>query len=297
MNERMSCFSKEMKIGLATAVSLVLLYVGVNYLKGINLLHPSNYYYVTLPNVKDLTVSTPVFIDGFKVGLVRSLHYDYEQQGGITVEMHLDDELRVPKGSYIVLEHTLLSGAELHIHPNTYLTTTLISGDTLEGRISEDMLATVQNELLPNIETLFIRMDSILAGLQAVINHPALAQSLAHIERTTSDLESSAGVLNSLLEKDVPVILGNLRTTTDNFNLVSGQLRDMDFAATLHSVDLTLANLKVTTDKLNSKNNTLGLLLNDNSLYENLNQTSVHAADLLLDLRERPKRYVRFSLF
>jgi phospholipid/cholesterol/gamma-HCH transport system substrate-binding protein len=286
-----------MKIGLATAVALVLLYVGMNYLKGVNLLHPSNYYYVTLPNVKDLTVSTPVFIDGFKIGLVRSLHYDYEQQGRITVEMHLDDELKIPKGSYIVLEHTLLSGAELHIHQNTYLTATLAAGDTLEGRISEDMLTTVQHELLPNIETLFIRLDSILAGLQTVINHPALAQSLAHIERTTYNLEASTGVLNSLLERDVPVILGNLRTTTDNFNLVSGQLRDMDFATTLHSVDLTLANLRITTDKLNSKNNTLGLLLNDNSLYENLNQTSIHAADLLLDLRERPKRYVRFSIF
>ncbi|MDR3128930.1 MAG: MlaD family protein [Tannerellaceae bacterium] len=293
----MSYFSKEIKIGIATVASLVLLYVGVNYLKGINLFHPSNYYYVTFANVKDLTVSTPVFIDGFKVGLVRSLQYDYEQQGKISVEIHLDDELKIPKGSYVVLVHTLLSGAELHIHPNTYLTTTLESGDTIEGRIGEDMLTTVQNELLPNIETLFTRLDSILASLQTVINHPALSQSLEHIERTTNNLEASAGVLNALLEKDVPVILGNLRTTTDNFNLVSSRLRDMDFAATLHSVDLTLANLKTTTDKLNSKNNTLGSLLNDNSLYENLNQTSLYAADLLLDLRERPKRYVHFSLF
>jgi phospholipid/cholesterol/gamma-HCH transport system substrate-binding protein len=293
----MSYFSKEVKIGVATVASLLLLYVGVNYLKGINLFHPSNYYYVTFSNVKDLTVSTPVFIDGFKVGLVRSLQYDYEQPKGITVEVYLDDELKIPKGSYVVLAHTLLSGAELHIHPNIYLTSTLASGDTLEGRIGEDMLTTVQNELLPNLETLFTRLDSILAGLQMVINHPALSQSLEHIERTTSNLESSAGMLNGMLERDVPVILGNLRTTTDNFNFVSSQLRDMNFAATLQSVDLTLATLKMTTDKLNSKNNTLGLLLNDNSLYENLNQTSLHAADLLLDLRERPKRYVRFSLF
>ncbi|MDR2791414.1 MAG: MlaD family protein [Tannerellaceae bacterium] len=293
----MGRFTKEMKIGLAAVTSLVLLYVGVNYLKGVNLFHPANYYYVTFANVKDVTVSTPVFIDGFKVGLVRSISYDYEQSGQITVEMHLDDELRLTKGSYVVLEHTLLSGAELHIHLNHYVTSAAESGDTIEGRLGEDMLGAVQEKLLPEIGMIIARMDSVLAGLQAVVNHPALLQSLEHIERTTGSLETSAGTLNRLLDNDVPLIVNNLRTTTDNFSRVSAQLCEMDFAATLRSVNLTLSNLKVTTDKLNSNNNTLGLLINDNQLYENLNRTSLNAADLLLDMRERPKRYVHFSLF
>jgi phospholipid/cholesterol/gamma-HCH transport system substrate-binding protein len=293
----MGRFTKEMRIGLATLTSVVLLYMGVNYLKGVNLLHPANYYYVTFANVKDVTVSTPVFVDGFKVGLVRAISYDYERPGQITVEIHLDDELRMTKGSYVVLEHTLLSGAELHIHPNRYLTSTVEAGATIEGRIGEDILGAVQEKLLPELGTIIARMDSVLAGLQAVVNHPALLQSLEHIERATGSLEVSAGELNHLLDNDVPLIVNNLRTTTDNFSLVSAQLRDMDFAATLRSVNLTLANLKVTTDKLNSDSNTIGLLLNDNRLYENLNRASLNAADLLLDLREHPKRYVHFSLF
>ena len=84
--------TKEAKIGLVSIISLALLYFGINYLKGINLFKPVNHYFVTFHNVKDVTVSSPVYIDGFKVGLVRSIVYDYENTDKITVEISLDDE-------------------------------------------------------------------------------------------------------------------------------------------------------------------------------------------------------------
>ncbi len=289
--------TKEAKIGLVSIISLALLYFGINYLKGVNLFKPVNHYYVTFHNVKDVTVSSPVFIDGFKVGLVRSIVYDYENADKITVEISLDDEMRLTSGSYITIIKTLLSGGELHIHLNKYTKDYLKPGDTLEGRMEADMLGMAQEELLPGIVDLLPKLDSILGGIQTLINHPALSQSLTHIEKTTNNLEVSTRQLNSLLSKDVPVIVSDLKAITGNFNQVSANLKDIDLATTVNSINETLANLQLTTDKLNQKDNTLGLLLNDRSLYLNLDSTMQNASRLLLDLRQNPKRYVHFSVF
>ena len=290
-------FTKEAKIGLVSIVSLALLYLGINYLKGVNLFKPVNHYYVAFSNVKGVTVSSPVFVEGFKVGLVREISYDYDTTGKISVLVSLEDKMRINKGSYITVVNSFLGGAELHIHLNTFVDDYFHSGDTIEGRMETDMMTSVQENLLPGIEQMMPKLDSILGGLQTLVNHPALTQSLAHVEQTTASLEHSSRRLDQLLAKDVPVIVENLKGITTNFESVSGQLKALDLAGTMQAVNATLANLKLTTDKLNSADNSLGLLLNDRQLYDNLNGTMENASLLLLDLREHPKRYVHFSLF
>ncbi len=290
-------FTKEAKIGLVSIVSLALLYLGINYLKGVNLFKPVNHYYVAFSNVKGVTVSSPVFVEGFKVGLVREISYDYDTTGKISVLVSLEDKMRINKGSYITVVNSFLGGAELHIHLNTFVDDYFHSGDTIEGRMETDMMTSVQENLLPGIEQMMPKLDSILGGLQTLVNHPALTQSLAHVEQTTASLEHSSRRLDQLLAKDVPVIVENLKGITANFESVSGQLKELDLAGTMRTVNATLANLKLTTDKLNSADNSLGLLLNDRQLYDNLNGTMENASLLLLDLREHPKRYVHFSLF
>ena len=290
-------FTKEAKIGLVSIVSLALLYLGINYLKGVNLFKPVNHYYVAFSNVKGVTVSSPVFVEGFKVGLVREISYDYGTTGKISVLVSLEDKMRINKGSYITVVNSFLGGAELHIHLNTFVDDYFKSGDTIEGRMESDMMTSVQENLLPSIERMMPKLDSILGGLQTLVNHPALTQSLAHVEQTTASLAHSSRQLDQMLAKDVPVIVENLKGITTNFESVSGQLKALDLAGTMQAVDATLANLKLTTDKLNSADNSLGLLLNDRQLYDNLNGTMENASLLLLDLREHPKRYVHFSLF
>lgn len=290
-------FSKEVTIGVVSIISLVLLYIGVNYLKGINLFRPANHYYVACSNVKDVTISSPVFVEGFKVGLVRSISYDYSTTGKILVEISLEKSMRINKGSYISLEKTFLSGGELHIHLNKYVDEYLKSGDTIEGRSPEDMMASVQEKMLPQIIDLLPKLDSILYSLQILVSHPALSQSLDHIEKTTASLEISSRRLNQLLGNDVPVIASNLKTTTDNFAALSEEMKNLNLKGSIQSLNLTIDNLGQTTTKLNAKDNSLGLLLNDTSLYNNLNKTVVNASDLLIDLKQNPKRYVRFSLF
>ena len=290
-------FTKEAKIGLVTIISIGLLYFGINYLRGINLFKPVNHYYVMFDNVRDLTVSSPVFVEGFKVGLVRSISYDYNEFGKITVEISLENKMKINKGSYIELEKSFLSGGLLHIHLNKYVDDFLKSGDNIEGRMGDDIFGKVQSDLLPQVEQMLPKMDSILVGLQTVVNHPALVSSLNHIDATTRNLENSTANLNRLLSKDVPVIVANLKTISGNFIEISDELKDLNLASTMNTVNATLENVKLTTDKLNSKENSLGLLLNDKDLYMNLNSTAENASKLFSDLKENPKRYVSFSVF
>lgn len=290
-------FTKEMSIGLMTIVGLVLLYIGVNFLKGINLFRPVNHYYVSCSNVKDVTISTPVYVDGFKVGLVRSIAYDYSTTGKLTIEINLEKSMRINKGSYVSIEKTLLSGGELHIHLNTYLDEYLKSGDFIESRMPDDMMATVQEKMLPQIVELLPKLDSILYGLQLLVNHPGIGQTLNNLQATTSNLEVTSKHLNQLLQKDVPVIATNLKKTTDNFVVLSEDLKQMELPETVKSLNATLGNLQQTTNRLNTTDNSLGLLMNDSLLYNNLNRTVGNASDLLIDFKQNPKRYIRFSVF
>ena len=206
-------FSKEVAIGVVTIISLILLYTGVNYLKGVNLFKPINHYYVTLSNVKDLTISSPVYVDGFKVGLVHRIAYDYTTVDAITIEVSLDKGMKINKGSYVTLEKTLLSGGELHLHLNKYVEEYLKPGSTLEGRIPDDMMSVVQERIMLPLVDMIPVLDSIFIGLQALVNHPALSQSLYNIERTTASLEKSSRQLEQLLGNDIPVVAENLKVT------------------------------------------------------------------------------------
>lgn len=290
-------FTKEAKIGIVSIISLALLYFGINYLKGINLFQPSNHYEVIFNNVKGVTISSPVYVEGFKVGLVRDIRYDYEAMNKITVDISLEDKMRINKGSYITIVNSFLGGAELHIHLNKYVEDYFKPGDQIEGRMTEEMMQSVQEKILPSVEVMLPKIDSILGGIQTLINHPALLQSLNHVENTTANLESSTRELNRLLANDVPEIVEGLKTITSNFSDVSTELKTLDLQTTVESINSTLANLKVTTEKFNSTDNSIGLLLNDRALYDNLNGTAENASKLLLDLRENPKRYVHFSVF
>ena len=289
--------SKEVRIGIATIISITLLYIGVNYLKGINLFKPSNYYYITCKNVKDINISTPIFVDGFKVGLVRGIEYDYSPSDNITLEVSLDKGMKVNKGSYVSIESTFLSGAELHIQLNKYVSEYLNPGDIIEGHVKTGMLSSVENDILPMITDMLPKIDSILTGLQALVNNQALSQSLNNLEKTTKQLEASSLHLNTFLKNDVPEISSNLKTSTSNLSIFSNNLNNLKLEQSINSLNSTIGNINTLTLKLNSNNNSLGLLLNDASLYNNLNQTLENASGLLIDVKQNPKKYVRFSLF
>jgi phospholipid/cholesterol/gamma-HCH transport system substrate-binding protein len=290
-------FTKEVTIAVVTLVSLFVLYSGLNYLKGKNIFKPANHYYVSIPNVSELQVSSPIFVEGFKVGIVNSIEYDFNRQGNIVVHISLDKNMKVETGSYAELKSGLTSGAFLSLKLNKYVSSDYQVGVTLEGVAGVGLMDKLSSDLLPQIENILPRLDSILLGIQVLVNHPALAQSLDNIQATTANLQKTSDGLNALLAKDVPAITSNLNKVSSDFTVVSANLKALDIQHTLTTVDKAMQNIDQMTKQLNSSDNSLGLLLNDRSLYVHLDSTARNASNLLLDLKQNPKRYVHFSVF
>jgi phospholipid/cholesterol/gamma-HCH transport system substrate-binding protein len=150
---------------------------------------------------------------------------------------------------------------------------------------------------MPKLETMLPKMDSILSSLNQLLANPALAATLSNAEKLTGNLDITTRNLNKLMQNELPVLTSKLTSIADNFVNISGNLKEIDYAGTMQKVDATLQEVKLLTSKLNSKDNTVGLLFNDPTLYNNLNATTANAASLLEDLKAHPKRYVHFSLF
>ena len=290
-------FTKEISIALITIVGLVILYLGINYLKGINLLKPTNHYYIRMVNVHELQKSSPIYVSGFRIGIVNDFEYDYANQETIIALISLDKKMRIKKGSYFKLNSGLTSGAYLDLIPNQYVNDFHEIGDTISGISEPGMMEKLSADLIPQVENLLPRLDSILWGVQTLLTHPALNQSLEHISETTLQLERSSANLNKLLSKEIPSILTNFDQVSEDLTVITSNFKQLDFNSTLTTVENTLKNIDKMTNRLNSDDNSLGLLLNDRSLYDNLDSTAANASNLLRDLKENPKRYVHFSIF
>ncbi|MDR2408983.1 MAG: MlaD family protein [Bacteroidales bacterium] len=292
-------FSKESIIGLVTLISLFVLYFGINYLKGINLFKPTNHYYVLMSNANELQISSPVYVDGFQVGIINKIDFNFDEplSKSIVVLLSLDEKMKIQTGSHFELKSGLTSGAYLNLVLNKYANSYYQVGDTIEGFQHVGLMDQLSDKLMPQIENILPRLDSILTGIQFLVNHPALSQSFDHIEETTASLQKSSKQLNTMLSNDIPLIVANLKGISSDFAVVSSDLRKIELSTTLKKVDEAIENIDRMALQLNNKNNSLGLLLNDRSLYDNLDETAKNAAVLLKDIKEHPKNYVRFSVF
>ena len=292
----MKFFTKEVRIGIAAIIALCVLIYGINYLKGIHLFKPTSYFYVKFQNINGLTKSSPVYADGFRVGIVRELYYDYDHPGNVVAEIDVEPDLRIPKGSSAELAAEMLGGVRMNLLLATNPRERYQTGDTIPGGLNSGMLGQV-GDLVPQLEKMLPKLDSIMASLNTLLADPAIPATLHNIEHLTANLSATSGQLQTLMSDDIPQLTGKLNTIGDNFVTISDNLKEIDYASAMQKVDSTLANVKMITDKLGSKDNTVGLLFNDPSLYNNLNVTTANAASLLEDLRLHPKRYVHFSLF
>ncbi len=292
----MKYITKEVKIGIAGIAALCILVYGINYLKGIQLFKPSSYFYVQFQNANGLTVSSPVFADGYRVGIVRNLYYDYNQSGKVVAEIDVDPQLRIPLGSSAELASDLLGAMKMNLLLANNPRQRHEAGDTLPGRLNNGMMDAVA-AMMPKVEQMLPKLDSILGSLNTLLADQALPNTLHNVETLTGNLASTTSQLNRLMNRDIPQLTGKLNVISDNFVDISNNLKQVDYAAAMQRIDATLANVKALTDRLASKDNTIGLLLNDPSLYNNLNATTANAASLLQDLQAHPKRYVHFSLF
>ena len=205
--------------------------------------------------------------------------------------------MKVPKGSRAELVTEMLGTVKMNLLLNLESAEYYGENDTIPGFANNGIMGAAEKDLLPQLQRMMPKMDSILGSLNKLLADPALANTLHNAEQLTASLSSTSRQLDKLMHTDVPQLTENINAVTSNLRTISDNLKDVDYASTILKVDSTLANVRLLTEKLNRKDNTLGLLMNDSSLYQNLNATSANAASLLQDLKEHPKRYVHFSLF
>ena len=287
---------KEVKIGIIGIVALGLLFFGINYLKGVSMLKSSTSYYVEYTDINGLATSSPVFASGYKVGLVRDIQYNHANPGHVVVEVEMDQDMRVPKGSRGELVTDMLGTVKMNLILNLQSKEYYQPGDTISGIVNNGLMG-VAETVMPKVQQLIPKMDSILHSLNQLLANPALKATVENAEKLTANLNVTTHQLNKLMQNDLPQLTGRMVTIADNFTIISDNLKEIDYANTFQKIDSTLQNVQLLTNKLNSKDNTIGLLFNDASLYQNLNTTTANAASLLEDLQKSPKRYVHFSLF
>lgn len=293
----MKKFSKEIQIALVAIVGVVVLFFGLQYLKGKTLFSTDNNYYVKFSDVSGLSAASPIYANGFKVGVVEDIVFDYQHQSNIVARIGIDNQLAVPADSRAEILTDLMGNVKVELVMGTGAA--IAPGDTIFGCQHEGALGQAAG-MVPQIEQMLPKLDSILASINMLLADPAIANSLHNINQITADLTKTSHDLNALttsLNSHMPQMLENADGLLANTNQLTKSLNDLDISSTMASVNTTLKNVEQMTNQLNSKEGTLGLLMRDPSLYSNLNATMMHADSLMIDLKAHPKRYVHFSVF
>lgn len=291
--------TKEIKIALVAIVGILVMYFGINFLKGMNLFSTNNAYYMTFDDIQGLGASTPIYADGYKVGTVDGLEYDYKENGPIKVKVDINKDLRIPQGSKAEIVKDLMGNLQVNLLLANNPRERVEPGGVIPGAVNGGMMDKAAN-LIPVVEKMLPKLDSILTSVNALLADPALAASLHNVETITSNLTISTRELNTLmagLNKQVPGMIGKANGVLDNTNRLTANLASLDVQGTLNKVNQTLESAHQFTEKLNSNQGSLGLLMNDTKLYDNLTSTMSHADSLVIDLKAHPKRYVHFSVF
>lgn len=292
---------KEITIGICVILALCFLFVGIEYLKGINVFKPANYYEVSYTDVNGLALSAPVTLNGYKVGQVNSIEYEYDNPGHIRVELSLDKALKVPTGSEAIIVTDMLGTATVNLKlaaNNEYHNV----GDRLIGKTDKGLMSNVSNDIMPTVINIIPKVDSLITAINTLVADPALQTSIKRLDGITSNLEMTMTKLNKSVNT-LPVIMTNVEGTTGNLNKITGNLATVSDDVAQMPLDSTMMNLKVTTDNLRqltedlkNPNSSLGLLMNDPALYNNLNSTVSSLDSLFIDIKKNPKRYINIKL-
>lgn len=290
----------EIKIAITAIVCIAILIVGINFLKGINIFKGTNSYYVKLKDAKQLAVSNMVYANGYPIGSIREIDYQYEDNSSVVVLIELDKNIRLPKGTTASLETPLMGGVIMHLILGQNPADLMEPLDTLTG--NETLGAMDQlSAMMPAIERMIPKLDSILTNVNRLTGDPALQQTLANAAEITENLKHTSAKLDRMMADELKGTLQNAETLTGNLAKVDVDGTVNNLNATLTDARTLVGQLQRTMEdvsrQLNGTEGTLGALMNDRTLYDNLNHTVQSADSLVTDLKAHPKRYVHFSVF
>jgi phospholipid/cholesterol/gamma-HCH transport system substrate-binding protein len=303
--------SNETKIGALAAIAITLLILGFNFLKGKNLFEKEREIYAVFSKVEALNTSDPVRINGYQVGKVLEIEEVNPELTGIVVTIQITKDIRIPDNSYASISANPLGSTTINIIKGTspnYLN----EGDTLATVTSGGMLESIQNALTPTLDKVNGTLTSI-DSLAEVFGGTLDPKTKASLQKMIANLETSTASLNAMLSaqgsvgktmQNMNAITANLNNNKDTINRIlanvekfSSNMSQLQLNETLQKLQQTADNLNSTIAKINSSEGTMGLLMNDKKLYNNLNASANSLNILLQDFRLHPKRYVHVSVF
>lgn len=299
---------KEIKIGLFTIGTLVLLYFGVNFLKGKDLFNRSRTYYAYYENVSGIQISSPIIIQGINAGTVTGIKFRPDLDNSVEIRFNIKSEYKVPDNSVVRLfSNGFIGGKALEIalgNSPSYLP----DGATIQSESETSLLEVAGSELDYFKQRLYEIVNSLDLTLKSV--NSILTENSGKIAGTMEGLEKGAQAFGSKGE-ELKAIIDNINrltktladnsskidTTMTNLQSVSGALAEADLATTVKQLNLAIDEINKTLVAVNSPDGSIGMLMTDKALYEGLTEASQKLASLLGDIEQNPKRYVQFSLF
>ena len=298
MGEQKKTFlNNEVKIGIAVVFAIAVLYFGINFLKGINIFTPNTTLYVQYNSVDGIVKTSHVLINGYQVGHVSDIVFDYTKEAPITLELTVDRKLVVPKGTIAEVYETGMlrdKAIRLRLGKSNEL---CHKGDTIEGIITGGVLAQAMESLLPPIQNMIPNIDSTVRALRAVVESEHVENILANADDAVKSLKDASGKLDAMMSTDIKPFMADAKNVAAKLDKVATDVSEADLKKTLSELEAAIANVKLATAKLSSTDNTLGLLLNDRKLYNDVDSILINGNALVVDLKQNPKRYVHFSVF
>jgi phospholipid/cholesterol/gamma-HCH transport system substrate-binding protein len=301
--------SKELKTGIIAVIIIGISIWGFNFLKGQNILDPgSRSFKVEYAKIGGLSKSSTVTINGLKVGKVDNIEFDtsVEKRGHLLVTFIIDNDFEFSKRSIVkIYSPNPLSGSNLAIIPN-YDGDMAMSGDLLQGEMEESLFTSIGERLNPlqqKIESVIVRTDSLFGGLNKVLNDNTINgvnTSIANLSATIIDIRKTIEAVNSMVaenQENLKITIENTRNITANFSKVSENINAVDFKEIIDKADEAVGNFNEMSKKINAGEGTLGQLLNDKRMYDNLEAATRELEQLLRDIKLNPKRYIHFSVF
>lgn len=288
-------YSREFKVGVLAIVCLGILYFGFNFLKGINIFSPTKVYVGTFDRINGLTAQAPVYIKGYQVGLVESIQYDFKQIPAFTVNVSIDKTIELPRGTQMALvADGLLGGGaiELQLPLMSNRAMPYQKGDTLPTHIEPGLIDNLQTGLLANLDSLLNEANILLASLNEQLNEGSIYATLQHIEQITRDLTVSSKDIRALTHNQLPAIMDKADATIEGLNDIINDVKAADIQGTVGKVDSTISTLNAA---LQSQEGTVGMLLNDKTLYDNLNialedldKAVLNVDSIMMSIKARP---------
>ncbi len=313
--------AKEIKIGFIFAAGAILLVWGINFFKDRHLFSSSRIIYAVYRNIDGLTAANFVVVNGMKIGQVDDVYFMKDTTGRIVVRMIIDNKyVDLPRDSKAVINTSDIMGArKIEIKLGKDYTSLVKAGDTLSSEVMTSIMDEVSQQIAPlkaKAENLMVSIDSVLKVVKSIFNDQTqenLRMTMASLNSTMKSIDNATKQVDTWVAKDgklnkifsnVEAISTNLKNNDENiskiiknFATISDSLAKANFVATINNTNSALENVNKIIEKINKGEGTVGMLLNNDSLYNNLTNSAKDLDLLMKDLKEHPKRYINFSLF